>query len=170
MSLRAWIANLVFALLPAVVAGAAPAPLLGWTDAAPAIEVRPLSGPITVGIRYGVLDPATFHAELDGERVSDLFHPEAGAEETVALPFIAGRNRLRLMASSPDGLEHLTIERSIAFARVPGDENSPERLRSLPELRHEIWKRETPEAPGVAAPAVVPRSAPVEAPVPPPPG
>lgn len=163
MSRRAWIANLLFALLPAA-AGAAPAPLLGWTDAVPAVEVRPLSGPITIGVRYGALVPATFHAELDGERVTELFHPEAGAEETVALPFIAGRNRLVLMANSPDQLEYLTLERTITFARRAGDENSPERLRSLPELKHEKWKRETPEASAVIPPVPAPATAPAAPP------
>jgi len=149
-------------LVPAF-AGAAE-PLLGWTDPVPATEVRALSGPITVGVRYGALAPATFNAELDGERITDLFHPEAGTAETVALPFIAGRNRLVLVASSPDGLEHLTLERRIVYARRPGDDAASERLRSLPELKHEMWLRETAERAPTPAPATTPAATPPPAP------
>jgi Tfp pilus assembly protein PilF len=84
--------------------------LLAWTDDPPATEVRPLSGARTVALRYGAsLDPTTFHAMLDGERVSPAFHPEAGAAETVTLDFIGGRNHLVLQASSTDGLTHITL-------------------------------------------------------------
>lgn len=139
-------------------ASAAPAtptaPLLAWTDDPPATEVRPLSGARSVALRYGdALDPATFHATLDGERVSAAFHPEAGTQETVTLDFIGGRNHLVLQASSKDGLTHITLERVIGFARFPGDENAERRVPSAPELKHELWKKATPEAP---APAVAP--------------
>jgi len=137
---------------------AEPAPLLAWTDSPPAIEVRPLSGARTVALRYGAaLDPATFHATLDGERVTAAFHPEPGSAETVALAFIGGRNQLVLEASSSDGLSHITLERWIGFARFPGDENADVRVHSAPELKHELWKKTTPEAPApAAAPATKP--------------
>jgi hypothetical protein len=138
----------------------ADARLLAWTDDPPATEVRPLSGARTVALRYGAaLDPTTFHATLDGERVSDAFKPEPGTSETVALGFIGGRNHLVLQASSKDGLTHITLERWIVFARFPGDENAEQRVPSAPELKHEIWKKETPEA-GAPPPAAAPTTKP----------
>lgn len=150
-------ATVVAAAPAAPVAPAAPTtPLLAWTDDPPATELRPLSGKRTVALRYSdALDPATFHATLDGERVSDAFHPEAGTRETVTLDFIGGRNHLVLQASSKDGLTHVTLERVIGFARFPGDENADQRVPSAPELKHQIWKRETPEVPA-PAPATAP--------------
>jgi hypothetical protein len=148
-------------LLAAAPAAKAPppvtAPLLAWTDDPPATEVRPLSGSRTVGLRYGAtLDPATFHATLDGERVSPAFHPEAGSDETVTLDFIGGRNHLVLQASSADGLTHITLERWISFAKFPGDENATARVPSAPELKHEVWKQKTPPAEPAAAPPTKP--------------
>ena len=129
----------------------APAALLAWTDDPPATEVRPLSGARSVALRYGAaLDPATFHATLDGERVSDAFQVEPGTSQTVTLRFIGGRNHLVLQASSKDGLVHATLERTIVFARFPGDDNAEQRVPSAPELKHELWKRDTPEAPAPA--------------------
>ncbi len=154
--------GLLLALALAAASAAAPAPpaptpeampLLAWTDDPPATEVRPLSGKRTVALRYGAtLDPATFHATLDGERVSPAFQPEPGTAETVTLDFIGGRNHLVLQASSKDGLAHITLERWISFARFPGDENASDRVPSAPELKHEVWKKETPEAPPPAPP------------------
>lgn len=139
------------------------APLLAWTDDPPATEVRPLSGQRSIALRYGAaLDPATFHATLDGERVTPAFKPEPGTSETVALDFIGGRNHLVLQASSKDGLIHATLERWIVFARFPGDENAEQRVPSAPELKHEIWKKETPvaPAPATAPPAAAPATKP----------
>lgn len=160
MTLR--IAALLFACAclaaPAVAAEPATAPLLAWTDDPPATEVRPLSGARSVALRYGAaLDLATFHATLDGERVSDAFHPEPGTSETVTLGFIGGRNHLVLEASSKDGLSHATLERTIVFARFPGDENAERRVPSAPELKHEVWKKETPVAPAPAPATKPPR-------------
>jgi len=153
------------ALMVALGAGAASAepPLLEFTDPHPAIEVRPLSGSQTIALRYGALDPKTFHAQLGDLVVSAAFHPEPGTAETVALPFIGGRNELVIEASSLDGLHHLRLERRISFARMPGDEHASERLRSAPELRHELWKEQIPIAPApptVAAPATAAAPAP----------
>lgn len=161
-------ARLVLTLLAAAIVAAptaaAPAPLLAWTDDPPATEVRPLSGKRAVALRYGAaLDPATFHATLDGERVSPAFTPEPGTAETVTLDLIGGRNHLVLQASSKDGLVHATLERWIVFARFPGDENADARVPSAPELKHEVWKRETPEAPA-PTPTSTPASAPATKP------
>ncbi len=162
LCLAAWFVSAVVAAAEPTAASRAPpdAALLAWTDDAPATEVRPLSGKRTVALRYGsTLDPATFHATLDGERVSPAFQPEPGTAETVTLDFIGGRNHLVLQASSKDGLTHTTLERWISFARFPGDENASQRVPSAPELKHEVWKKETPEAPApppAAAPATKP--------------
>src|SRR5262245_41357983 len=148
-----WLA-LVALLASTCAAAPAPEPLLAWTDDPPATEVRPLSGDRRVALSYGAaLDPATFHATLDDERVTPSFHPEPGKRETVTLDFIGGRNHLVLQASSADGLTHITIERWISFARFPGDENAAERLKSAPELKHEVWKSKPEPA---AAPATKP--------------
>ena len=163
---------LAFALVTATAVEAAPAakaaakaaekpapeaPLLAWTDDPPATEVRPLSGARTIGLRYGAtLDPATFNAVLDGERVSPAFHPEPGTQETVTLDFIGGRNHVLLQASSKDGLTHTSLERWIVFARFPGDENAKDRVPSAPELKHEVWKKETPQTEPAAAPPTQP--------------
>lgn len=162
------IASLVLASLGAgrALAADAPTPMLAWADDPPATEVRPLAGARTVAVRYGALAPATFYAELDGEPVAALFHPEPGATETVELPFIGGRNTLRIGASSPDGREHIALERVVVFARLPSDADAAERLRSRPELEHELWKQRTPVA-TPAAPATVP---PAPAPATTPPG
>ena len=160
---------LALVLVAAAAVQAAPAPvappaaaLLAWSDDPPAVEVRALSAAHTVGLRYGAaLDPASFHATLDGERVSPAFHPEPGTTETVALEFIGGRNHLVVEASSKDGLTHATIERWISFARFPGDENAAERVPSAPELKHEVWKRKTPAAtPPSETPAETPATKP----------
>lgn len=145
----------------AMVAGAAWAepPLVEFTDPHPAIEVRPLSGAQTIAVRYGALDPKTFHAVLGDLTVSAAFHPEPGTSETVALPFIGGRNDLVIEASSPDGLAHLRLERTISFARMPGDERASERLRSAAELREALWKESTPSAPASAPASVAPAPA-----------
>ena len=143
---------LVALLLGAGLAGAGtPAvvptrPLLAWGDEPPATEVRPLSGARTIVVRYGALAPATFYAELDGDPVTALFHPEPNTAETVELPFIGGRNALKLGASDASGLEHITLERTVVFARLPSDAAAPSRMRSAPELKHELWKQTTPEA------------------------
>jgi hypothetical protein len=80
----------------------------------------------------------------------------------VALGFIGGRNHLVVQASSKDGLNHATLERWIVFARFPGDENAAQRVPSAPELRHEVWKRKTPEAtaPTTLPPAAAPTTKP----------
>jgi hypothetical protein len=146
--------------LAALAAGAEP-PLVEFTDPHPGIEVRPLSGDQTVTVRYGALDPRTFHAELGDLVVSDRFRPEPGTSETVTLPFIGGRNQLVIEASSPDGLVHLRLDRTISFARMPGDEHATERLRSAPELREALWQERTAPAPAPASgPAAAPSSAP----------
>lgn len=143
-------------------APATSAPLLAWGDDPPATEVRALSGSRTITVRYGALAPATFYAELDGDLVTALFHPAPNTVETVELPFIGGRNRLRIGASRADDLEHITLERDVTFARLPSDADASERLRSAPELKHELWKKSTPEAapktatPEPAAPAAAP--------------
>jgi len=122
--------------------------------------VSPTRELLAMELRYGAaLDPATFHATLDGERVTAAFHPEPGSAETVALAFIGGRNHLVLEASSSDGLSHITLERWIGFARFPGDENADVRVHSAPELKHELWKKTTPEAPA-PAPAAAPATKP----------
>ena len=145
----------------------APAALLAWTDDPPATEVRPLSGARSVALRYGAaLDPATFHATLDGERVSDAFQAEPGTSQTVTLKFIGGRNLLVLQASSKDGLVHATLERTIVFARFPGDDNAAQRVPSAPELKHELWKKETPEAPAPSGAPATPAPAPATKPPP----
>lgn len=160
MDIKHLIVALAVATLGASAAAPTPdaaAPLLAWTDDPPATEVRPLSGARTVALAYGkALDPATFHATLDGERVTAAFHPEAGGKETVALGFIGGRNRLVLRASSIDGLTHATLERTIVFARFPGDENASDRVPSAPELKHELWKAQTPPTEPAAAPPTKP--------------
>lgn len=161
----------------AVAGGAAPAnppaaseaaaPLLAWGDDPPAVEVRALAGSRTVTVRYGAIDPVTFYAVLDGDPVTLLFHPEPGGAETVELPFIGGRNALRIGASSPDRTVHVTLDREVVFARLPSDADAAERLRSAPELKHELWKQRTPEAkpastaaaPATAAPATTPPAA-----------
>lgn len=144
-----------------------PTAILGWDDDPPAIEVRPLSGFRTVRVRYGALLPAAFVAELDGERVTALFHPVPHTVETVELPFIGGRNRLLIAASNPDGLVHITLERIVVFARLPEDSDAGEgaRLHSAPELKHELWKQQTPEVPPqpAAPPAAVPATVPPKA-------
>ena len=141
------------------------APLLAWGDDPPATEVRPLSGPRTVVVRYGAIAPVTFFAELDGDPVTVLFHPAPNTSETVALPFIGGRNALRIGASAADDLAHIVLERAVVFARLPVDADADPAtlLRSAPELRHELWKKETPEAPprpadapGTTPPATTP--------------
>ena len=156
------VALLVIVLAPNAAAAApvpsTPVPLLAWTDDPPATEVRPLSGLRTVALRYGAaLDPATFHATLDGERVSPAFHPQPGTDETVALDLIGGRNHLVLQAASRDGLTHITLDRWIVLARFPGDENAAERVPSAPELRHELWQKDAPEA--TKPPAATPPTA-----------
>lgn len=145
-------AAIALALAVAGAAAAGPAPLLQWADDPPATEVRPLSGARTVTVRYGALAPETFHAELDGEPVTALFAPAPNTVETVTLPFIGGRNHLKLGASGVGGLEHIAIERWVVFARLPSDADAAERLRSAPELKHELWKQQTPETPPKAAP------------------
>jgi hypothetical protein len=154
---RALIAIALCGLTASAAPPAPDAPLLAWTDDPPATEVRPLSGKRTVALAYGAtLDPATFHATLDGERVTAAFKPEPGTEETVTLGFIGGRNHLVLQASSKDGLTHATLERAIVFARFPGDEHATERVPSAPELKHEVWKRNTPQTEPAAAPSTKP--------------
>jgi hypothetical protein len=126
-------------------------PLVRFTDEAPALEVRALSAPLTVRVRYGApLDPAAFRATLNGADVTAAFTPEAGAEELVTLPFVPGRNLLELEAWSRavGGAEPVReyVDREITFARLPVDTAADDRLKSLPELRHERWKETTPEA------------------------
>lgn len=141
---------------PSAAPPAAP-PLLAWADDPPATEVRPLSGDRTIKLRYGAaLDPATFHATLDDERVTPSFKPEPGTSETVTLDFIGGRNHLVIQGRSADGLQHITLERWISFARFPGDENASGRLRSAPELKQEVWKQKTPQTEPAAAPTTKP--------------
>jgi hypothetical protein len=152
---------LLFVLDGAAIASDAPNPtLLAWGDDPPALEVRGLAGARSIVVRYGALAPASFYAELDGELVTALFHPEPNRVETVVLPFIGGRNALRIGASSADGLEHVTLERVVVFARLPSDADAdPATLMpSAPELRHALWKQQTPEA--APNPAVSPAAAP----------
>jgi len=136
---------LLFCLSAAAAETPAPTPMLAWGDDPPATEVRALSGSRTVVVAYGSFDPATFDAELDGDKVTLLFHPEAGSKETVELPLLGGANHLVLQVSSADGSQHIMLERVITLARMPGDDNASTRAPSLPEIRYQQWKAKHPE-------------------------
>ncbi len=78
-------------------------------------------------IRYGNINPATFHATLNGTDVSCLFHPAGNFIEAPTLVLRAGTNTLVTSVEKFDGgatdIDHLVLE--VAAAPVPTPTPAP---------------------------------------------
>ena len=69
-----------------------------------------------VTIIYGAtIDPATFHATLEGADVTSAFHPAPGTRESVTLPLVSGRNVLKLGVTGRKGTHSANDQDQLVF-------------------------------------------------------